>query len=105
MKPPALRTHLNQVADLGCLICRLLGLGPTPPQLHHPREGQGAAQRASDWLVVPLCREHHTGDSGVHGLSPRMFERRYGVSELDLVALTFEGTTHARLGLLWEPKA
>ena len=81
---------MDRVAGLGCAVCRRLGWGATPAELHHPREGQGGAQRASDWLVVPLCPEHHRGTAGLHGLGVRGFERRYRMSEMDLLADTIE---------------
>lgn len=84
------REHMSAVAALGCAICRRLGLGETPSELHHIREGQGMSQRASDMLVVPLCPEHHRGATGLHGLGSRGFERRYGVDELGLLAETLE---------------
>lgn len=80
--------HMGRVAALGCILCIILGYGATPAQVHHIRMEQGAAQRASDYLTCPLCQEHHTGDSGIHGLGRRAFERVYGLSELDLLAIT-----------------
>jgi len=59
---------MGRVAELGCYLCRELGYGPTPAQVHHVREGQGMGQRASNWLTVPLCAQHHTGSKdGWHG--------------------------------------
>jgi hypothetical protein len=52
--------YMGRVAELGCLICG------SPAQLHHPRMGQGKAQRAQDWLVVPLCPTHHNPPEGIH---------------------------------------
>lgn len=86
----AAKRHKNRVAALGCILCRQLGYGETPPQLHHVREGQGMSQRASDMLVIPLCPEHHQGGTGLHGLGTREFERRYKTTELDLLAETLE---------------
>ncbi len=82
--------HKHRVAALGCVICRELGYGDTPAQIHHIREGQGIGQRASHFLIVPLCREHHQGASGVHGLGRRAFEARYRKTELDLLGETIE---------------
>lgn len=48
------------------------------------------SQRASDFLVIPLCREHHSGASGFHDLWARAFERTYKLNELDLLAMTIE---------------
>jgi hypothetical protein len=88
------RAHLEKVAALGCILCRVLDLGETPAQNHHLREGQGMSQRASHLLAIPLCREHHTGRSGLHGLGRRAFYRRYKLDELDLLALTLEALAH-----------
>lgn len=82
--------YLDRVSRLGCILCRHLDLGETPAEIHHPREDQGMSERASNWLAIPLCPEHHRGQSGVHGLGTRGFERRYKLSELDLLALTLE---------------
>ena len=85
MKP--IKQHKNEVAALGCMACRLLGYGETPASLHHVREGQGMAQRASDWLVIQLCQEHHQGQHGVHGHG---FEALTKLTEMDLLAATIE---------------
>jgi len=82
------RRHMGRVAGLGCLICRRLGYGPSSAEVHHVREGQGGAQRAPDFLTVPLCPEHHRGSTGFHGLGTRAFERRYGIDELGMLAET-----------------
>lgn len=84
----SIKTHKNRVAALGCMVCQALGLGQTPAQLHHIREGQGMGQRASDWLVVPLCPDHHTGPRGVHGDQTDL--RIAKVTEMDLLAMTLE---------------
>lgn len=84
------KKHMGRVAALGCILCDHLGLGATPAHVHHIREGQGMAQRASNFLTIPLCPEHHQGESGLHGLGTKAFERTYGLSELDLLALTIE---------------
>lgn len=48
------------------------------------------SQRASNYLTVPLCPEHHQGATGVHGLGTKAFERLYKLTELDLLAMTIE---------------
>lgn len=77
----------TKIAALGCILCRHLELGETPANLHHIREGQGLSQRASDWLIIPLCCEHHQGKTGIHGGE---FYRYWKMGELDLLALTLE---------------
>jgi hypothetical protein len=37
-----------------------------------------------------LCREHHRGDTGVHGLGRKAFERKYQVTEEQLLEYTLE---------------
>lgn len=86
---PKEKRYMDSVASLGCVVCRNTGNGQTPALVHHIRTGQGAGQRASNYLTLPLCPIHHMGSgSGVsyHDDSPA-FERMYG-SELDLLAQT-----------------
>lgn len=78
----------DRVAQLGCILCDLLGYPQVPATLHHLREGQGMAQRASHWLVIPLCPVCHQGEQGLHG--DRTLLRMAKVTELDLLALTIE---------------
>lgn len=84
------KRHMGRVARAGCVLCRRLGLGESPAQVHHIREEQGASQRSSDWLTIPLCHEHHVGQSGIHGLGRKEFERRYKSTELDLLSETLD---------------
>lgn len=80
----------SKVAGLGCVLCRHLYFGDTPATLHHVREGQGMSQRASDWLVIPLCKEHHQGSTGIHG---GRFYQLFKMDEMDLLALTLEAAS------------
>ena len=82
--------YLSRLSDLGCVVCHICGLGQSPAEIHHVRSGQGMSQRAPHWLAVPLCPEHHRGETGLHGLGTRAFERMYGLSELDLLAETIK---------------
>lgn len=84
------REYLDRVAGIGCILCRHLHNCYTPAEIHHPKEWTGASQRASDWLGIPLCHEHHQGASGVHGLGKRGFYTRYKMQEHDLLAMTIE---------------
>jgi hypothetical protein len=86
----AAKRHMGRVAAAGCCLCRHLGYGSTPAEVHHLKEECGAGQRQSDFLVVGLCPEHHRGGTGLHGLGRKAFERTYKLSELDLLALTLE---------------
>ena len=80
MNRPNILVHKAFVAELGCIVCRREGNGPTPAELHHPRKDVGMSQRASDWDVIPLCYLHHR--KGGHGVAlhagPETFEARFG---------------------------
>ena len=90
MTTKAEQAHMGRVAELGCYLCQHLGYGPTPAQVHHVREGQGMAQRASNFLTVPLCDRHHANSSvdGIHG--QRRAWKLAGVGEMDALAWTIE---------------
>ena len=82
------KLHMSRVASLGCVLCRRLGYNDTPAQNHHPRNGQGMGQRAPHSDVIPLCYEHHMGQTGIHGMGTRAFARHYGVDEAGLLEET-----------------
>lgn len=43
-------------------------------------------QRASHFDALPMCFEHHRGNTGLHGLGTKGFARHYGFDEADLLA-------------------
>lgn len=47
---------LEDVASLGCVVCRNLGYGATPAEVHHIRKGQGIAQRADTKKLSRFAR-------------------------------------------------
>lgn len=81
---------VKAVLQGGCVLCEHLELGETEAAVHHIREGEGMSQRSSHFMIVPLCQEHHQGNSGFHGLGAGGFYQRYKLSELDLLAMTIE---------------
>jgi hypothetical protein len=90
MSTKAEKTHMGRVAALGCYLCHIRGYGHVDAQVHHLREGQGGAQRASDYLTVPLCDRHHANSSpdGIHG--QRREWKLAAVGEMDALAWTLE---------------
>lgn len=56
------KDYMGRVAQLPCANC-----GDHPVEVHHLREGQGMAQRASNYLTIPLCPSCHRGPRGIHG--------------------------------------
>lgn len=82
------KRYMDRVARLGCALCNKLGYGETPAEIHHLREGQGMSQRASNFLVVPLCSNHHRGSQGIHG--DRTAFKLAGEDEMSLLAWVLE---------------
>jgi len=81
------KKHYGEVADLGCVLCLYLGMGASPCEIHHIRRFGGKRDNAP---VIGLCPEHHRGNSGVHGLGAKGFEKRYGIGQEFLLELTTE---------------
>ena len=75
----------GKIAQLGCSLCRHLGYGETPCEIHHIRRFGGKRENAE---VIGLCLEHHRGNNGVHGLGRKGFESRYGIDEQTLLNQT-----------------
>ena len=87
--------HWARVRDLGCIVSHRTDA----VTLHHCHSGsmtrfgllRGTGQKVSDWLVIPLDAEYHTGsrgiDAGQGGLTLLDWEALYGtqVEHLDEV--------------------
>lgn len=71
---------LDKVGGLPCCVC-----GKQPVELHHIRTNKGMSVRASHYEVLPLCTGCHRGDLGLHGLGRKAFEKKYGITELELL--------------------
>ena len=77
------KAYMSMVAELPCSCCG----DNTPVELHHIREGQGGSQRASHFLVIPLCVGCHRDNKlGFHG--ERINWRIYKKDELTCLADT-----------------
>ena len=74
------REHLSRVAELGCIVCRNLGIGYSPAVVHHIRDGYGVGQRAPHTETIPLCPAHH--DQHGYGVSfhsgPALWQEKFG---------------------------
>ena len=73
------KNDLNQIANLGCILCsEVLGIEGSPAELHHVRR-YGAVRSASP--VLGLCPEHHrNGNDSLHRLGVKGFEKKWGIS-------------------------
>jgi len=79
------KEYLSKIADIGCILCYKLGNAGTPAEIHHIRGmGLGMGVRNSHDNAIPLCPEHHRGNTGYHGLGRKAFEKRYSVTEWEL---------------------
>lgn len=79
MATKAERDHMGAVAAMGCVVCRNLGFGATPAEVHHI--GNGAlGKKASNYETIALCPSHHrNGGYGVAVHAGRKaFEANYG---------------------------
>jgi len=92
---PAKR-YMGKVARVPCVLCARMGLGETPSVVHHLKYGQGASDRASDFLTIAVCPSHHDGPGGIHKLKEHGLYLRYRCSELDLLADTIAAVSQLR---------
>ena len=73
-----IKNHYRKLTELGCILCiEYFGKYGSPSEIHHIRR----SGRRSTSPVIPLCPEHHRGNTGVHGLGRKSFEFRYGLTE------------------------
>jgi len=75
--------NLDDVARLGCVVCRVFLKQPSPAEIHHLRIGAGMGRKGDK--VIPLCPIHHRlGGYGVaYHAGRKGFEDNYG-TELEL---------------------
>ena len=68
-----------------CVVC-----GSPEVELHHIFPG--SSRKASDrhGYIIPLCREHHTGDTGIH------FNRPMALYWMKLAQRHYEANTGTR---------
>jgi hypothetical protein len=77
--------HLAYVASLPCCVP---GCGRRAT-VHHLRclgSSAAAGRRSGDDETVPLCHEHHQGDTGVEAIGERKFWPMHGIVPLVLAA-------------------
>lgn len=79
--------HLDLVASLCCVACRMIGYEDTPAEIHHIRTNMGMSQRNDHHHAIPLCPYHHrTGHNAIHK-SKELFENDFATEQelLDLI--------------------
>lgn len=87
------KKHLQRVAEYGqqngCVCC-----GEPFSHLHHILEGRTPGRKSSDFTVIPLCLDCHTGFQGIHGDRLRWSLRK--MDELKALAKTIEGVFYGK---------
>ncbi|WP_422491372.1 Ref family recombination enhancement nuclease [Endozoicomonas sp. ALE010] len=89
------KQYLSDVAQLGCIACRISGMSGTPAEVHHQRSGTGAGRRASHFDTMPLCPGHHRYLPDAIHVNATLFVELYG-SEAELVRRTREDVRRYR---------
>lgn len=80
------KKYLSKLVDIGCIICYRNGYPQTPAEVHHVRGlGLGMGVRSGHYDTIPLCPTHHRGNDGYHGMGRKAFERKWQVTEIDLL--------------------
>jgi hypothetical protein len=84
------KKHKQAVASLGCALCHHLhgDHEPGPVELHHLRAGGWG--RGSYLTLMGLCVEHHRGNTGIHGMGTKAFERHYNITQKELLQWVLE---------------
>ena len=77
---------MRRVAEMGCIVCERMGYPGTPAEIHHVRVNHGWG-RSSHKAILPLCPEHHRGNTGVHSMGREQFRDMYGKSEIELLEI------------------
>lgn len=81
------RDYMALVKEQPCVICRMkLDVINSPCDAHHV----GVWADRIDWATAALCKEHHQGATGVHGLQRRGFDSFWKTSPIQLLAWTIE---------------
>ena len=65
-----------------CCLCVRLGLGETPAEFHHIREGRQGKRGKKG---IPLCDRHHrNGPEAIHVMGKRAWAKKFGSTEQQL---------------------
>ena len=83
------KKRLDQLSELGCVVCRVFHKVYSPPAIHHLRSGVGMGQRSGDDRAIPLCPNHH--QYGGYGVAlhagQKQFEHNYATED-ELLEMT-----------------
>jgi hypothetical protein len=88
--------YIGNVMRLSCAVCFHRGHNTPATEYHHTRAAEadvGGAQKAGNFLGMPLCGPCHQGAEGIHGKGSRAFARALGASEMQLINETLRRLT------------
>lgn len=108
-RSPELQKHWDTVGAMGCCVC-----GARPVELHHAGGGsmkdegfhKAKGLKNNDWLVLPLCKDHHTGANGIH-TGVQTWETLYGTQVTKLRRISrivgYDALARARVAIARRP--
>ena len=67
----ASKKHMARVRDMGCIVCRRIGLGASAASAHHIN-ARAAGMKECDENTISLCPIHHQFTAGLNPLKPGM---------------------------------
>ena len=76
------KRYQELVRSIGCVVCKRMGIPVGHAEIHHIAQGTSPQ---NNWLIAPLCKEHHDGDrrgTGLHGMGARKFCMAFRVPHL-----------------------
>ena len=78
-KPPDKKTKqaYEEAINFGCVVCKKHYGLRTDATIHHLT---GAGMGLKSKQFIPLCPEHHQGNTGIH-LDKKNFEKKYGTEK------------------------
>lgn len=89
MPTKAEKQHYDNLARLGCILCRQLlvqEIDDSSTEIHHIRRYGGKRSLAP---AIGLCAYHHRlGDNSYHALGAKGFEKYWGISCEQLIEKT-----------------
>ena len=83
------KARMSAIHDLPCSLCYLKGWTQKTRTAAHHKIGLGIGKKASDKLSMALCDSHHQhGQDAIHHIGVPAFEKKFDVSQDDLILLT-----------------
>ncbi len=84
------RAYVERAVSAGCILTFVkFGISNEPGEYHHARAGTGAgslAKHADGFCLSPEF--HRLGNHAIHVMGRRAFERYWGISESELMAIS-----------------